>query len=650
MQAEKYVRMNKPSLRPAPHPTDAFLAAIVNTSSDAIISEDLAGYITSWNAAAEKIFGYPASEMVGRPIETLWPAEEQAKEAEVVRRARQGEVVSHYVTHRRRKDGAQIEVSLTASPIEDADGRVIGVSKVIRDITEQRLAADRLRRSEERWRLTLASIGDGVISTDAEARIGFMNPVAEQLTGWSATEASGRPITEVFVIVNQQHGRTVQNPVHKVLRSGRIAGLANHTVLISRDGTRHPIDDSGAPIRDSKGNICGAVLVFRDVGQRYAADLAARRLAAIVENSDDAIVSKNLKGVVNSWNRGAEELFGYTAEEMIGQSIMKVIPPDRQDEERDILARLQRGERVHHFETIRRHKSGRLLSVSLTISPIRDAEGNIIGASKIARDIGERKKAEEALRAARRQLEQHAQELESKVQERTARIQETVAELEAFSYSLSHDMRAPLRAIQSFSEIVLNEHAERLDEEATGYLQRVVNAAGRMDRLIQDVLAFTRVSRQEITVERIDAEKLIREVIQERPELQPPNAEIVIESALLTMLGHEASLTQCLTNLLDNAVKFVPRGVAPRVRIRTEPVDGQVRLWVEDNGIGIDPAAQRRLFALFERVHSGTNYRGTGIGLAIVRKAVERMGGTAGVESEPGKGSRFWLQLPAFSP
>jgi PAS domain S-box-containing protein len=641
--------MNKPSIQAAPHPTDAFLAAIVNTSSDAIISEDLAGNITSWNAAAEKIFGYTAAEMVGRPIEILWPAEERAREAEVVRRAREGQIVSHYMTHRRRKDGAPIEVSLTASPIEDAAGRVIGVSKIIRDITEQRLAADRLRRTEERWRLTLASIGDGVISTDAEARVGFMNPVAEQLTGWSAAEAAGRPITEVFVIVNQQHGRTVQNPVSKVLRTGRIAGLANHTVLISRDGTPHQIDDSGAPIRDSKGNICGAVLVFRDVGQRYAADLAARRLAAIVENSDDAIVSKNLKGIVSSWNRGAEELFGYTAEEMIGQSIMKVIPPDRQDEERDILARLQRGERMHHFETIRRHKNGRLLSVSLTISPIRDAEGHIVGASKIARDIGERKKAEEALRAAQLQLKQHAQELESKVQERTARIQETVAELEAFSYSLSHDMRAPLRAIQSFSEIVLNEHAGRLDEEATGYLQRVVNAAGRMDRLIQDVLAFTRVSRQEITVERIDAEKLIREVMHERPELQPPNAEIVIESPLLPMLGHEASLTQCLTNLLDNAVKFVPRGVAPRVRIRSEPVEGQVRLWVEDNGIGIDPAAQRRLFALFERVHSGTNYRGTGIGLAIVRKAVERMGGTAGVESEPGKGSRFWLQLPAFS-
>ncbi|HVS52149.1 MAG TPA: PAS domain S-box protein [Opitutaceae bacterium] len=642
--------MNETQSKTSPHPTDAFLAAIVNASSDAIISEDLEGRVTSWNAAAEKIFGYARDEIVGRPIALLWPAANVPREMEIMARVKRGELVAHYETQRRRKDGTEVAVSLTASPICGGEGEIVGVSKIIRDVTAQREADDRLRRNEERWRMTLASIGDGVIATDAEGRVNFMNQVAETLTGWTAEEAGGRSVEEVFAIVNETTRRKVENPVKKVLRLARTVGLANHTMLIARDGIERPIDDSGAPIRDPDGRVAGVVLVFRDVSVRRAADLAARRLASIVEDSEDAIVGKNLKGIVQSWNKGAERLFGYTGEEMIGQSILRVIPPDRWEEEQQILARLQRGERVHHFETIRRHKNGGQLQVSLTISPIRDSEGHIVGASKIARDISERRRADDALRAAQKQLEEHAQDLEAKVRERTARIQETMAELEAFSYSLSHDMRAPLRSIQSFSEIVLADYADKLDETAKSHLQRVVNAAARMDRLIQDVLAFSRVSRQEITVEPVDVEKLMREVIQERPELQPPHAEIAIESPLLFVRGHEASLTQCLTNLLDNAVKFVPRGVAPRVRVRTEALDGRVRLWVEDNGIGIDPAAQRRLFLLFERVHAGATYRGTGIGLAIVRKAVERMGGTAGVESQPGQGSRFWIELPAANP
>ncbi len=237
-----------------------------------------------------------------------------------------------------------------------------------------------------------------MISTDAEGRVTFMNGVAEALTGWPQAEALGRPLPDVFHIVNERTRQPVENPALRALREGTIVGLANHTVLIARDGTERPIDDSAAPMRDEGGTVLGAVLVFRDVTERKRAEEVRARLAAIVESSEDAIVSKTLDGVIRSWNAGAERLFGYTAEEAVGQPITLIIPPERQDEERAILARLCRGERVEHFETVRVSKDGRRLDISLTVSPIRDDAGRIIGASKIARDITERKRAEKALR------------------------------------------------------------------------------------------------------------------------------------------------------------------------------------------------------------------------------------------------------------
>ncbi len=259
-------------------------------------------------------------------------------------------------------------------------------------------AEDALQKQSEWLRIALSSIGDGVISTDAEGRVTFLNVIAEALTGWPLAEATGRPLPEIFQIVNAHTREPVENPALRTLRDGRIRGLANHTVLIARDGTERPIDDSAAPMHGESGALLGAVLVFRDVTEHKRAEVARARLAAIVESSDDAIVSKTLDGVIRSWNAGAERIFGYSRQEAVGQAITLIIPPERHDEEREILARLCRGERIEHFETVRMSKLGRYLDISLTVSPIRDDAGQIIGASKIARDITERKRAADALR------------------------------------------------------------------------------------------------------------------------------------------------------------------------------------------------------------------------------------------------------------
>ena len=253
----------------------------------------------------------------------------------------------------------------------------------------------------ELLRVTLLSIGDAVVTTDVQARVTFLNAVAETVTGWTQQEALGRPLDDVFRIVNEDSRQPVANPAIRALRDGVVVGLANHTLLICKDGDERPIDDSAAPIRDERGFVSGCVLIFRDVSEQRRVErerarqfMTARLLASIIESSDDAIVSKSLDGIIQSWNEGAERIFGYTAAQAVGRHISLIIPPDRISEEDRIIASLKAGERIDHFETERLRVDGSRIPVSLTISPLKNADGTVIGASKIVRDITDRKRAE----------------------------------------------------------------------------------------------------------------------------------------------------------------------------------------------------------------------------------------------------------------
>ena len=218
---------------------------------------------------------------------------------------------------------------MTADSDEEAGLRDVALQNAQSILVARRRAEEELRQQSEWLRITLASIGDAVITTDADGRVTFMNAVAQALTGWSQTDALGQLLTDVFQIVHEDTREPVDNPALQALRTGTIVRLANHTVLLARAGKEHPIDDSAAPIRDESGATIGAVLVFRDVSERKRTDLARAHLAAIVESSEDAIVSKTLQGIILSWNKGAERLFGYSADEAIGQPITILIPPER---------------------------------------------------------------------------------------------------------------------------------------------------------------------------------------------------------------------------------------------------------------------------------------------------------------------------------
>jgi len=317
------------------------------------------------------------------------------------------------------------------------------------------------------------------------------------------------------------------------------------------------------------------------------------------------------------------------------------------------------------------HHNGAAMSEALLISGLREHELRATAEKSNARlelEIAERMRVETALQEAQGKLRADANKLEQVVADRTAQLRASVGELEAFSYSLVHDLRAPVRAIQGFTHLALELSGESIPPAASEFLNRVIKASSRMDSLIQDVLSLHQVISQPIKSELIDTEGLLRTLIEERPELALFAANFTIETPLLKMRGHEATFSQCLTNLLGNAIKFVAPGKVPRVRIWTEKVGrpevsevsarglpsrpspsvvgSKVRLWVEDQGIGIALEEREKIFEIFERLNSSSLYEGSGIGLAIVRKAIVRMGGRVGVESEPGVGSRFWLELP----
>lgn len=281
--------------------------------------------------------------------------------------------------------------------VEELKHSTASIDSLNKEISERQIIEDKLRTSEAWVSTTLKSIGDGVIATDTNGRVVFMNDIASGLTGYSIDDVAGRQLKEIFNIVNEVTGNPADNPIEKVLREGVAAGLANHTVLISKNGNRFPIDDSAAPIKDGKGKILGAVLVFRDVTERRRREEINQRLAAIVQSSDDAIIGSTLEGVIIDWNKGAERIYGYREEEIKGRHVSILAPKGRENESMGLIKKVANGEKIEHLESIRIKKDGRPVYLSLTISPIYDANGNMVGASAIGRDITERKEMENKL-------------------------------------------------------------------------------------------------------------------------------------------------------------------------------------------------------------------------------------------------------------
>jgi PAS domain S-box-containing protein len=603
-------------------PPTELLLGIVESSEDAVIGATRAGSIVVWNPSAERLFGYRAAEAIGQTIELLILDEDRHQARELRNRALGGERVDHYETQLRAKNGQLLEVSLTLSEVRDEAGTSLGLSYIIRDVSERH----RLEREAMHLSAVVESSDDVIASKDLNGIVQSWNPAAEKLFGYRADEIVGQSIRTII----PRDRWPEEDDLLRRVRAGEQVGHFD-TIRKRKDGTLVPISLTVSPIRDTAGRIVGASKIARDISGRVMLERERNRLGAIVESSDDAIVSKDLNGIIQTWNRGAERMFGYTVEEAVGKSITLIIPQDRLHEEDEVLRRVRNGQRIDHFETIRQRKDGALIPISLTVSPVCDPSGQVVGALKIARDLS-------ALRA-------YATTLEQTVRERTASLEMANTQLEAFAYSVSHDLRAPLRGMHGLAHALLDDYGEALDPQARDYAGRIVSEAALLDRLIQDLLAYSRLTRIEMALEAVDIGEAVEAALHTLDEdIRANRATIQVDPNLPRVRANRAVLVQVLTNLISNAVKF--GGKDPLVRVRGESRDGVGRTWVEDRGIGIAPKHQDRIFRAFERLHGVEEYPGTGIGLAIVHKGIERLGGRVGVESQEGAGSRFWFDLP----
>ncbi len=489
----------------SPEEATAHLAAIVESSDDAIISKTLQGVILSWNEGAHQLYGYTADEAIGRSMTLLLPPDRANEEDEILRRIGRGERVRHFETVRKKKNGELIPVSLTISPVCDPEGRVIGASHVAREIGENR------KRDEE-----------------------------------------------------------------------------------------------------------------------------SARLAAIVQSSEDAIISKTVDGIILTWNQGAERVYGFSAAEAIGQSMMLLLPPDRQEEESEILARIRRGERVEHFETVRRIKGGGLIDVSLTISPIRDKNGRVIGASHIARNVTERKKLEEQLR--------HTQKLES---------------LGVLAGGVAHDFNNLLTGILGNASLALESMSSH--HPVRSLLRDVVTASERASHLTRQLLAYAGKGR--FIIEPIDVSGLVREISNLIQTSIPKNVQLRLELAegLPLVEADSSQIQQVIMNLVINGAEAIgPQNGTVLVTTSSQDVDEHyllatiggsselpagtyVCLEVHDTGAGMDEATLARIFDPFFT----TKFLGRGLGLAAVQGIVRGHRGTMRVYSRPGQGTTFKVLFPA---
>jgi two-component system cell cycle sensor histidine kinase/response regulator CckA len=483
---------------------------------------------------------------------------------------------------------------------------------------------------------TLASIGDAVLTTDATGRLTFANATAQALLRWPAAEMAGQPLEAVFRIINEYSRAPVESPVAKILREGTVVGLANHTMLLARDGTEIPIDDSGAPIRDPAGTIRGTVLVFRDITERRRAEATDRLLASIVASSEDAIISKDLHGVMTSWNQGAERIFGYTAAEAIGQPVTLIATPERMDEMPQILERITQGERVDHYETVRRTKGGQIVQVSLTVSPIHDGSGRIIGASKIARDITALRRLEEQQR--------HGQRMEA---------------LGTLAGGIAHDFNNILAAITGYTELIQEEIP--VASPAGAWLQRVLTASLRAKALVQQILAFSRRTLEAQTP--VSLADVLRETLPFLRALLPstiamgdhltPEATLVLADAtqlqqIIMNLGANAGDAMGDTGgLLEIHLEVVEMDAAFAATHPPLHAGPYVQLTVRDSGSGIPPDVLARIYEPFFTTKEVGH--GTGLGLAVVHGIVANHHGSILVESTLGQGTTFTLYLPRLA-
>jgi PAS domain S-box-containing protein len=496
-------------------------------------------------------------------------------------------------------------------------------------------------------RATLEATADGILAIE-EGRITNWNTKFVAMWGMPPELVALRDVQKVRVFIAPQ----LKNSERYLARIAEIEASKEKSFDLLELADERLIERYSDVISVEE-RVVGRLWSFRDVTQSHESDLIPRRLAAIVDSSDDAIIGKDLNSIITSWNQGAERIFGYSAEEMIGTSIMRLIPPERQGEEEEILSYLKRGERFEHFETVRTTKEGRHLHVSLTISPIKDANGRVVGASKIARDITDRKLSEEALREAQKAAEAAKADRERLLEsERAARSEAERASYmkDEFLATLSHELRTPLNAVLGWATALRAGHFPT--EELEQGLETIERNARVQAQIIEDLLDMSRIisGKVRLDVQRVDLPAVVAaaiDTVRASASAKGVRLQTIIDPLNAPVTGDPNRLQQVFWNLLSNAIKFTPKG--GRVQVLLERVDSHVEVSIIDTGEGISPEFLPYVFDRFKQADASTTRRhgGLGLGLAIVKQLVELHGGSVRVKSSgTGKGASFIVSLP----
>lgn len=742
-----------------PHPEMALQASIVHSSNDAIISKTLDGIITSWNKAAEKIFGYTASEITGKHISLLIPSYRQHEEAEIVEKIRQGKVIEHYETERIKKDGTVISVSLTISPVRDHLGMVTGASKISRDITDRKKTEENLKESlketaDYKYALDESSI---VAITDQKGIIKHVNDNFCKISKYAAHELIGQ---DHRIINSGYHSKEFIKQLWVTIANGKIwkGELKNK----AKDGTIYWVDTTIVPFLDDKGKPYQYVAIRADITERKKVEdeLASSEMhfRSLIENSAEGIaltdeLSNNIyrspaaerimgdvlkENTVNLahpddldvikakiaevkkspglpvsfqgrflhssghyiWLEGtltnllhvkgvnaivtnyrdisqrkeveeklitSEKIYktiassipgsviclldmdyryfliegdmlnklGYSKEMLLGNKAADVLTAEVFDGIKHEFKRVLEG------ETITMESTANGYDIISRFIPLKDENNSVYAIMTVAMDITQ-------LKHAQRNIIELNHGLEEKITERTAQLKKSNEELDAFSYSVSHDLRAPLRGIVAFASILEEEYGNKLDDEAKRIITVIRDSTLKMGTLIDDLLAFSRMGKQGITKVPVDTKALVEELIDE--QLQQRKELDTIRWVIKTLPAVEADINmmrQVWINLINNAIKYSGTRERPVIEIGTYIEEKQLVFYIKDNGVGFDDEYKHKLFKVFQRLHNADEFEGTGVGLALVEKIISRHEGRVWAEGKEGEGACFYFALPA---
>ncbi|GAA6617831.1 PAS domain S-box protein [Scytonema sp. NUACC26] len=657
-------------------------AKLLELSSEAIFVRDERGTITYWNRGAEVMYGWMREEVIGLVPDTLLetqnPKSINLDNTLLQQESWQGELI------RTCKNGRQLIVESRQVLIRDEQGNPTGFLEVNCDITVRKQAEIALRESEERMHSALLNlnqelqrqlaesqtllevipIGVGIAEDSQCKKIRVNSAFAQMLSISSTVNASlSAPEDErpknFKVYCEGQELSSEDLPLQRAAALG-IEVRDLEVDVVWNDGTALTLLEYAAPLFDECGKVRGSIGAFLNITERKRAEMALQQTLKDLADFKFALDRSSIVAITDTEGTLAYvndkfcELSQYSREELIGQN-HRVVNSGYHPKEffQHLWATITRGQ-VWQGEIKNRAKDGTFYWVATTIVPFLDVSGKPYQYIAVHTDITTRKMAEV-------ELQQLNITLEQRVEERTIELQEVNKDLEAFSYTVAHDLRAPLRGIQGFAQALAEDYDDRLDETAREYIQHIFRGTEVMSELVHDLLAYSRLSREKIKLAPVQLAQVIADArSQLATDLRERQAQIASAENLPIVMGHHPILVQIIVNLFSNAIKFITPGIQPYIRVWAETIElketresgedsspslQQVRLWIEDNGIGIEPNYQEQIFGVFERLHSTETYPGTGIGLAIVRKGAERLGGRAGVESTLGQGSRFWIEL-----